>query len=410
MQIKDVKTWAVANPPPHFGGPFWVFVKLTTDNGISGYGEAYGVPFSPNRVRHLIEDVAERLVVGRDPFQIETISRTIYASGFSLHPEFTMGGIISALEIACWDIVGKSLNQPVYNLLGGKVSDKLRSYTYLYPEAGSGSTTDDAETNAIRSVHNDPELAPQRAEHYINLGFTAIGFDPVMPMGSFDPRQLSLESLDNAELVTKHLREVAGDKCDLLVKTHGQMTTSSAIRLAKRLEKFDPLWLEEPTPPENEKEMARVANSTSIPVATGERLVSKYEFANLLERQAASILQPALARVGGILEAKKIAGMAEAHYAQMAPHLYAGPIEAAANIQIATCSPNFLIQESIQTFDGFYSDILKKPIQWQDGYIIPPTDPGIGFELDEDVADANPYTENQVFPPMVDKPYVSELD
>ena len=410
MLIKDVKTWAVANPPPHFGGPFWVFVKLTTDDGIDGYGEAYGVPFSPARTRQLIEDVADRLVVGKDPFQIETISRTIYASGYSQHPDFTIGGIQSALEIACWDIVGKSLNQPVYNLLGGKVSDRLRSYTYLYPAEGPGSTADSASINALRSVHNDPDLAAERAQHYIDLGFTAIGFDPVMPIGSFDPRQLSIEQLDNAELVTSRLREVAGSKADLLVKTHGEMTTSSAIRLAKRLEKFDPLWLEEPVPPENEKEMARVAHSTSIPVATGERLVSKYEFANLLDRQAASILQPALARVGGILEAKKIAGMAEAHYVQMAPHLYAGPIEAAANIQIATCSPNFLIQESIETFGGFYSDLLKKPIQWQDGYIVPPTEPGIGYELDEAIADANRFTEDKVFPPTVDKPLVLEID
>ncbi|NQW15850.1 MAG: mandelate racemase/muconate lactonizing enzyme family protein [Chloroflexi bacterium] len=404
MKIKEVKTWAVANPPPHFGGPYWVFVKLTTDNGISGYGEAYGVPFSADRVCSLIEDVVERHVIGQSPFQIETLWRIIYSSGFGQHPEFTMGGVLSAIEIACWDIVGKALDQPVYNLLGGMVNDKLRSYTYLYP--GDPSPDEMAVTN----IHGDPEMAPKRAEHYINLGFTAVGYDPVMPMGSFDPRQLSLESLDNAELVTKNLREVAGSKCDLLVKTHGEMTTSSAIRLAKRLEKFDPLWLEEPTPPENKNEMARVAHSTSIPVATGERLVTKYDFAELLSKQAASILQPALARVGGILEAKKIAGMAEAHYAQMAPHLYAGPIEAAANIQLATCSPNFLIQESIGTFDGFYADILKKPIQWQNGYIVPPTDPGIGYEIDEEVADANPYTEQKVFPPMELSPYVAELE
>lgn len=404
MKIKDVKTWAVANPPPHHGGPYWVFVKLTTDNGISGYGEAYGVPFSPDKVRLLIEDVVQRHVIGQSPFQIETIWRIVYSSGFGQHPEFTMGGIQSSIEIALWDIVGKALNQPVYNLLGGKVNERLRSYTYLYPDNSAG-----GEMN-VTNIHGDPEIAPKRAEHYMKLGFTAVGFDPVMPMGSFDPRQLSLESLDNAELVTKNLREVAGSKCDLLVKTHGQMTTSSAIRLARRLEKFDPLWLEEPTPPENRTEMARVAHSTSIPIATGERLVSKYDFADLLRQQAASILQPALARVGGILEAKKIAGMAEAHYAQMAPHLYAGPIEAAANIQIATCSPNFLIQESIETFGGFYADLLKKPIQWQDGYIVPPAEPGIGYEIDEAVADANPYTEQKVFPAMALAPVVRELE
>ena len=136
---------------------------------------------------------------------------------------------------------------------------------------------------------------------------------------------------------------------------------------------------------------------------TGERLTTKYEFAPLLEKQGAAILQPALGRVGGILEAKKIAGMAEAHYAQIAPHLYCGPIEAAANIQLGTCSPNFLIQESIERFDGFYARILKRPIQWQDGYIIPPTEPGLGVELDEDFATEHPY-EGTLFPEMVEHP------
>ena len=181
------------------------------------------------------------------------------------------------------------------------------------------------------------------------------------------------------------------------------MTTSSAIRLAKKLEPFDPLWFEEPVPLENKQEMARVARSTSIPVASGERLSTKYEFMELLENQAAAILQPALGRVGGILEGKEIAGMAEAHYAEIAPHLYCGPIEAAANIQLATCSPNFLIQESIETFGGFYAEILKEPIQWEDGYIIPPSKPGLGVELDEAVAAKSPYT-GTLFPKILDIP------
>ena len=182
------------------------------------------------------------------------------------------------------------------------------------------------------------------------------------------------------------------------------MTTASAIRLARRLEPFDPLWFEEPVPPENRKEMGRVAHATTIPIASGERLTTKYEFADLLQHQAAAILQPALGRVGGILEAKKIAGMAEAHYVQIAPHLYCGPIEAAANIQIATCSPNFLIQESIETFGGFYAELLKKPIQWEDGYIIPPTEPGLGVELNEDVMLEHAYTGTQFSGGMLDRP------
>ena len=399
MKIAGVKTYVVANPPPHNGGAYFVFLKLTTDDGVEGFGEVYGVPFHPHRVTQLIEDVVERYVLGWDPFRIESMWRIVYSSGFTQHPDLSLVGVLSGIEMACWDIIGKSLDQPIYNLLGGQVHERLRSYTYLYPAS-------DSETQDFLSVADafgDAEIGPERAAHYVEQGFTAVKFDPVMPMSAFDPRQLSMEALENAEVVTRNIREAVGSKADLLIGTHGQMTTSSAIRLAKRLEPFDPLWFEEPVPPENKKEMGRVASSTSIPVATGERLATKYEFAELLDRQGAAIIQPALGRVGGILEAKKIAGMAEAHYVEIAPHLYCGPIEAAANIQIGTCSPNFLIQESIETFGGFHAEILKEPLQWEDGYIIPPTKPGLGVELDEEVAAKYPY-EGPIFIEVEDRP------
>jgi len=384
MKIVDVKTYMVGTPPPHRGGINWAFLKLTTDGGIEGIGEAFCVPFRPSAVARMIEDVGERYVIGADPFKIERLWRIVYMSSYAQHPDLTVMGVLSAFEMACWDIVGKALNQPVYNLLGGQVHEKLRSYTYVYP----------ALKDPVQgSIHTDPRQAPKRAAEYVKQGFTAVKVDPVGPMTPLDPKQLSLEVLDNAELVTRNVREAVGNKADLLIGTHGQMTTSSAIRLAKRLEKYDPLWFEEPVPPENRDEMARVARSTSIPIATGERLATKYEFRELLEKQAAVILQMALGRVGGILEAKKIAGMAEAYYAQIAPHCYCGPIEAAANIQIDTCSPNFLIQESIETWGGFHAEILKEPIQWEDGYIIPPTKPGLGVELNEEVAAKHPYHE-----------------
>jgi 2-dehydro-3-deoxyphosphogalactonate aldolase len=382
MKIADLKTYVVTNPVPYKGGGHWVFLKLVTDSGIEGFGEAYGVPFHPNTAARLIEDVGERFVIGSSPFQIEKLWRLLYSSGYSQHPDLTMMGVISAIEMACWDIVGKELNQPIYNLLGGQVHEKLRSYTYLYP------APDDP---VRRTVFDDPERAPTRALQYLEQGFNALKFDPVVPMTAPTPVQLSLEALRTAEMVVKNVREAVGDRCDILVGTHGQMTTSSAIRLARRIEQYDPLWFEEPVPPENRDEMARVARSTTIPIATGERLSTRYEFRELLEKQAAVILQMALGRVGGILEAKKIAGMAEAYYAEIAPHLYCGPIEAAANIQVGTCSPNFLIQESIETWGGFHAEILKEPIQWEDGYIIPPTKPGLGVELDEEVAAKHPY-------------------
>jgi galactonate dehydratase len=393
MKIKDVKTFVVGNPPPHFGGRYWVFLKLITDNGIEGVGEAYSVPFHPKTVVHMIEDVCERHVMGADPFKTERLWRTVYASGYTLRPDVSIMGVLSAIEMACWDIIGKALDKPVYELLGGQVHDKLRAYTYLYPEEAD--KTD---------VYQDPDLAAERAVAYVKQGFTAVKFDPVGPYSAFDPRQLSLQALEHTEKFVKTVREAVGGQCDILFGTHGQMTGSGAIRLARRLEQFDPLWFEEPVPPDNVDEMARVAHATTIPVATGERLTTKYEFAALLKNQAASILQMALGRVGGILEAKKIAGMAEAFHAQIAPHLYCGPIEAAANIQIDTCSPNFLIQESIQTMGGFHAEILKKPLHVADGYIIPPTDPGLGVELNEAVADAHPYTGRELHLEMADEP------
>ena len=398
MKITDVKTWAVATPPPHKGGHYWIFVKLTTDNGISGYGEVYGVPFGPQVVCQMVENAFERHVVGQSPFDIEKIFRTIYSAGFTQRPDLSTGGVISGIEIACWDIVGKALNQPIHNLMGGKVHERLRSYTYLYPDYSDGSVT------TAENFHGSAEHQAERLQHYMDLGFTAVGFDPVMPMGAFDPRQLSLEALEGAETMFKNLREVAGNKCDLMCKTHGQLTTSSAIRLARRMEKFDPLWFEEPVPPCNPNEMARVARSTTIPISGGERLVGRFELSKVLETQAIQILQPALGRVGGLLEGKKIAAMAEAYYAQFAPHLYAGPIEAAANIQLSATLPNFLILESIDTFDGFFNDLLVNPIDWDEGYVNVPDRPGLGYELNEELCDANPYEGIMPFPPMAESP------
>ena len=407
MKVTELTTFIVGNPPPHFGGLYWIFVKLKTDTGIEGVGEVYSVPFDPHVVESMINDLFERWVINTDPFKIETLWRRAYSTGFTQRPDVSVMGILSGIETACWDIIGKELNKPVYALLGGQVHEKLRSYTYLYPDIDDDrqimsnySTNPDEKT-----VYSDPEMAAEVAEKFIGQGFTAIKFDPAGPYTAFDPRQLSLPALDHAEKFTKRLRQVAGSECDLLFGTHGQMTPSSAIRLAKRLEKYDPLWFEEPTPPDNITEMARVARSTSIPVATGERLTTKYEFVKVLEAQAASILQLALGRSGGILEGKKIAALAEAYHAQIAPHLYCGPIEAAANIQLCTCSPNFLIQESIKTFDGFHAKILKNPIQWEQGYIIPPTAPGIGVELDEEVALAHPYNGKALHLEMLADPY-----
>lgn len=398
MKITDLKTFVVGNPPPHHGGRYFIFLKLTTDNGIEGFGEVYTATFGPHVVASMIEDVCARHVIGADPFKIETMWRNVYGRGYSMRPDLSLVSVLSGIETACWDIVGKALGKPVYELLGGRVHERLRSYTYLYPKDGQGLV--DGEP----AVYRDPDAAAERAAECAAMGFTGVKFDPSGPYTSFDPRQPSLERLELSAEFCKKIREAVGTKADLLFGTHGQFTTSGAIRLARRIEPYDPLWFEEPTPPEVPEEMARVARQTSIPIATGERLTTKYEFSRVLALQAASILQMALGRVGGILEAKKIAGMAEAHYAQIAPHLYCGPIEGAANVQLSACIPNFLILESIGTWGGFHAEILKKPMRWEDGYVIPPTEPGIGVELDEEVAARHPYTGDALHLEMVQHP------
>lgn len=393
MKVTDVETIVVGTPPPHFGGQYFIFVKVTTDNGIVGYGEIYAAAFSPETVRHMVADVAGRHVVGMDPFRIEHLWRSVYGRGYSLRPDPSLMGVLSGIEIALWDINGKALDKPVHALLGGRVRDRLRTYTYLYPEPDDEG-----------DLYTDPELGAKRAVEYVEAGFTAVKFDPAGPYSVYDGRQPTPEILDLCAHYTGAIREAVGTRADLLFGTHGQFTPAGAIRLAKSIEPYDPLWFEEPVPPENPEAMARVARSTSIPVATGERLTTKYEFHAVLSAGAAAILQMALGRVGGLLEARKIAGIAEVFQAQIAPHLYAGPIEAAANVQLCACTPNFLIVEGIRQWGGFHGELLRRPLQWESGYVIPSDEPGLGVELNEEVAVAHPYRGNALHLEMREEP------
>ena len=387
MKVTEIETFVVGNPPPRHGGRYFIFVTVTTDNGVKGVGEAYVATFNPHLVAKMIEDVADRWLVGSNPFNVESFWRRAYSSGYSSRPDPTLCGVISALEMACWDIIGKETNRPVYDLLGGRVHEGLRSYTYLYPPSEDAYAPKD-EPN----LYTQPELAAEQALVELDKGFTAIKFDPAGPYTAFDGRQPSLERINLSERYISALREAVGTRADLLFGTHGQFTPSGALRLAKRLEQYDPLWFEEPVPADDLTGMATVASGTSIPVATGERLTTVSEFAAVLNAKAAQILQPNLGRSGGILQGKKIASIAETHHALIAPHCYCGPVVAAANIALATCSPNFLILECIGTFDGFHADLLETPIKWEDGKVIPSKEPGLGVVLNEEVARAHPYS------------------
>ncbi|UWQ39647.1 mandelate racemase/muconate lactonizing enzyme family protein (plasmid) [Leisingera aquaemixtae] len=401
MKLETIETFVFGNPPPRHGGRYFIFVRLTTACGITGAGEIYNATFGPDLCCAMAEEMFARQFEGCDPHHIEKLWRKSYGAGYTMRPDVTVMGVLSGLEMACWDIIGKAAGKPVYELMGGQVHERLRSYTYLYP--AEGDVYPDPDTP---NVYNDPDMAAEAALVQVEKGFTAVKFDPAGPYTIYDGHQPRLEDLERSEMFVKRIREAVGTRADLLFGTHGQFTVSGAKRLARRLEPYDPLWFEEPVPPENPADMAEVARFTSVPVSTGERLCTKHEFARVLEAGAASILQMDLGRVGGLLEAKKIASMAETRQAQIAPHLYCGPVVAAANIQIATCSPNFLILESIGTFEGPYMSCLKSAITWEDGYVIPSREPGLGVELDDAAIAASPYTGSKLHLELAQEPVV----
>ncbi|MEE9357471.1 MAG: mandelate racemase/muconate lactonizing enzyme family protein, partial [Sedimenticolaceae bacterium] len=381
MKLQDLEVFIVAPPAPGWGGRYWIFTKLTTDTGVVGYGECYASSVGPDAMTAVIEDVFERHMQEENPENIELMFRRAYSSGFTQRPDLTVMGAFSGLEIACWDILGKHRDRPVWALLGGMVNARIRSYTYLYPQPG----------HAVETFFESPEMAAEAALAMLDLGFTAIKFDPAGPYTILDGHQPALIDIQRSVSFCKAIREAVGNRLDLVFGTHGQFTTSGAIRLAQALEPFQLLWFEEPVPPDNVKSMATVARTTRIPIATGERLTTKAEFAQVLSAGAAAILQPALGRAGGLWEGKKIAAMAEVFNAEMAPHLYAGPVEWAANIQLAASIPNFLIAETIETGGSFHQQLIKHSIVWEEGYIQIPTGPGLGIEFDEAVARAHPY-------------------
>ncbi len=392
MKLKDLDIIVTSPPAPGWGGQYWILVKLTTDNGITGWGECYASSVGPDAMTAVITDVFSRHMQGENPENIEFMFRRAYSSGFTQRPDLTVMGAFSGLEIACWDILGKARERPVWALLGGRMNDRIRAYTYLYP----------LQQHDITPFWTSPDMAAESALDLLSRGYTAVKFDPAGPYTMRGGHMPAGTDISLSAAFCKAIREAVGDRADLLFGTHGQFTTAGAIRLAKAIEPYDPLWYEEPVPPDNVAEMAKVAGATSIPVATGERLTTKAEFAPLLRSGAASILQPALGRVGGIWEAKKIAAMAEVYNAQMAPHLYAGPVEWAANVHFAASIPNILMAETIET--DFHNRLIKNKIRVEDGFITPPEAPGLGIEVDEDLARAHPFTGDGLHLQMQDAP------
>jgi L-alanine-DL-glutamate epimerase-like enolase superfamily enzyme len=332
-----------------------------------------------------MEGLYEKYLKGKNPIDREAIMKDLYCNFSNRCPEYVVGGLLSAFDLALWDITGKAFHQPVYNLLGGRFRDKIRNYSYIY------NFELPLKADHTINVWQNPERTVANALVMVENGFTAVKLDPIprhMDNRSdgryLNPYTPSLETYRVADRVIAALRKAVGEKVDIILGVHGQMTTSAAIRLAKIMEPYDPLWFEEPVPPENAKEMAKVSRATSIPVASGERLNTIFEFGRCIEEGAVSIVQPDLGTCGGISECKKISALAETHYAQVAPHVWGGPIITAAGIQMAAYMPNFLIHESLYKSGGFYDTLLEEPIVWKDGYFEISERPGLGYELNEE--------------------------
>ncbi|MCQ0971297.1 mandelate racemase/muconate lactonizing enzyme family protein [Paracoccus sp. TK19116] len=394
MRLDHVEIFTVGTPPPGWGGRYFILVRVSTDTGLHGWGEVYAASVGPKAMRAVIDDVFARHMRGENPEHIELMFRRAYSSGFTQRPDLTVMGAFSGLEIACWDILGKARGRPVHALLGGKVNDRLRSYSYLYP--GPGDRTPAFWGDAAANARVAGDMADQ--------GFTAIKVDPAGPYTIRGGHQPALADIEQCVTFCDAIRQAVGTRADILFGTHGQFTPSGAIRLGRAIERFDPLWFEEPVPPDDIPALAQVARATTIPVATGERLTTRAEFLAVLRAGAAGILQPAIGRAGGIWETRKIAAMAESFGVQIAPHLYCGPVEWAASVHLGASIPNLLMIETIQQGGTFHRQLIGEALPWRDGFIEVPDTPGLGIEIDMGVVAAHPYDEDALHLQMQEAP------
>jgi galactonate dehydratase len=339
--------------------PRWLFLCIHTDEGISGWGE----PIVEGRARTVEAAVREMegYLIGQNPLEIERHWQALYKGTFYRGGPVLVSAI-SGVEQALWDIKGKYYGMPVYEMLGGACRNKIRMYAHCR-----------GESNAM--------LAAEAASLQ-KRGFTAIKIGVEAPVQIID----SLAYIENEVDKWAQIRAAVGKKMDIAVDFHGRLSPAMAIRLAKALEPYYPMFIEEPCLPENVDALARIAQSTTIPIATGERLYTRWGFREVLEKQAAVIVQPDLCHAGGIFEARKIAAMAEVYYAGLAPHNPLGPVSLASCLQLAACTPNFLIQEHPTLDEGWDLgvDYFKEPFRIVDGYIALPDKPGLGFEMNEE--------------------------
>ncbi|MBZ0300640.1 MAG: galactonate dehydratase [Anaerolineae bacterium] len=340
------------------GHRVFVFVKVETDQpGLIGWGEA-SLEGKPRAVAGCIEDF-EPMIVGEDPRRVEFLWQIMYRSAFWRQGVIGLSAI-SGIDQALWDIKGKDLGRPVYELLGGPVRDKVRMYTHY-----ATSTLDATVQDAVSKVEK---------------GWTAIKTVPMPPTNMVDGPEIVKQTADKVRAV----RQAVGDGIDILLDFHGRVTPQMAILYGKAVEPYHPYFIEEPVQAENPAAMAQVTHQLTTPIATGERLFTRWGFREILETGAASLLQPDCCHAGGISEVRKIGTMSEVYYAGLAPHNPYGPVSTAACIQVDFAAPNFVIQEMVDPdIAPEAMSLVKEPLPVVDGYIYPPTKPGIGVEVDE---------------------------
>jgi galactonate dehydratase len=369
MKITEIKTLVVNARMRN-----WIFVKVETDQpGLHGWGEAT-LEWKTRAVVGCVEDF-KPMLLGRDPTRIEFLWQMMYRHSF-----WRLGAIgmtaVSGIEQACWDILGKSLGVPVYKLLGGRVRDKVRMYTHL----GGGE---------MKAVYETDEMGPlvERARAVLAKGYTAVKV-VLVPLSQ---PLMGLPAVKHFASMIGRLREAVGDDVDVMIDFHGRTTTGQAIEYIRAVEEFHPLFCEEPVPPEQPDALLEVRRSVRVPIATGERLVTRWDFRRVCELQACHVLQPDLSHCGGLLEARRIASLGETYLMGVAPHNPNGPIANAVALHFDLATPNFLIQEDMLADVPWRFDVVKTHLRSEAGYWLPPEDPGLGVEVDEDEARKHPF-------------------
>lgn len=362
MKVTQIKTFIC-----HAYRTNWVFVKVITDSGLYGVGEATLEYREPTVVQAIKE--LERYLVGKDPHNIEAFWHDTYRDAYWRGGVVLMSAL-AGVEMALWDIKGKDLGVPVYQLLGGKVRDSVKCYA-----------------NAWFAGAKKPEEFAQKAKIAVKNGFSGLKWDPFgKEYLNIDPKHLN-DALDCIAAV----KDAVGDQVHLIIEGHGRFNVPTAVRIGNALEKFGILWFEEPIPPDDKKGIAWVRSKIATPVSGGERLYSRFEYADYLRMECADFWQPDVSHAGGIMEVRKIAAMAESHYIPVCPHNPSGPVANAATLQLAACIPNFYLLETMANDIPWRADVSTEKVKFENSEMFIPYLPGLGIDINEEEIAKHPY-------------------